>query len=503
VPLVVGPVAPVEPPRPVRYRASTAIDVAIDPAAVRAVVRIELTIHDAPLESFDIDPLPGWELVKAMLEGTDEPLRVEPGEGATRVRFPYPVEEGAVVTLLLEQANERKLTVVAAPAVHVHGAYRQEGEVGFRLDSTIEGTPGRVEGGGPADPGEVRLPGEAAAQVAFRFHRVPYVLEMALRYHEPRAVLTAAVERAVVRIVATGDGKTVVDAAYQVRNSRHAYLAVTLPQGAEPWGAFIDGRPVQIGQRADRPQVALVALPRPESTTGEPEPFVVEVTYFIKSAPVEDFSGWAFALPRIDLPISELDVEAYLPAELSYRAEEGPLEMVEALAAMPLDRWREVNGRDEDLKSGKAGNETLNNALWDQTAALSKGALAARFELPPEGTLLRWHGAIVLPDEAVRVEVSSRPVWFERLLWWGSALLLLAAGGLAAGGLGGWAASRRTLGWLLLGGAAAAGAIVVAGRFFVPVATSYLAFIGFVVVGIGIGGVNLFRFLGSLRRKEA
>ena len=206
-----------------RYRSDTGIDVAVDPAAVRAVVRIDLAIHDAPLESFDLDPLAGWELVKALLDGTDEPLRVEPVDGRLSVRFPYPVEERAGVTLLLEQPNERKLEVVAAPTINVHGAYRQEGSIGFRMDSTIEGSPGRVEGGGPADPGELRLPGGAVAQVAFRFHKVPYAIEMALRYHEPRAVLTAAVERARILVVALRDGKTAVDAAYLVRNSRHSY----------------------------------------------------------------------------------------------------------------------------------------------------------------------------------------------------------------------------------------------------------------------------------------
>ncbi|MBI5501200.1 MAG: hypothetical protein HY907_13220 [Deltaproteobacteria bacterium] len=504
-PTAVEPAAPAEPPRPVRYRADTGIDVAIDPAAVRAVVRIELSIHDAPLEAFDLDPLPGWELVKASLDGTDEPLRLEPADGVLTVRLPYPVEERAGLTLLLEQTNERKLAVVAAPAINVHGAYRQEGAIGFRLDSTIEGAAGRVEGGGPADPGELTLPGGVVAQVAFRFHKVPYAIEMALRYHEPRAVLTAAVERALVRVIVLRDGKTAVDAAYLVRNSRHAYLAVTLPPGAEPWGAFLGGRAVQLGQRADRPQVVLVALPRPEDAAGEPEPFVVQVTYFLRGDPVEDFSGWDFALPRIDLPIAVLDVEAYLPAEVTYRSVGGRLDWVAAIEAAPLAGWSAGDYRGTEV-AGKARDKSgeLENALWDQTVALTKGALAARFELPKEGTLLRWHGAIVLPDEPVGVEVTTRPAWLDRLVWWGSAGFLLGAGGLLALGLAAWAASRRRRGWLLLGVAAAsAGAVVAARALAIPVARPYLVFLGFVVAGVAVGAMNLFRALAAMRRGPA
>ncbi len=485
-----------------RYRAAAAVDVAIDPAAVRSVVRIDLTIHDAPLEAATLDPLTGWELVKASLEGTDEPLRVETGEAGTVVRFPYPVEDRAVVTLLLEQTNERKLTTVTAPMILVHGAYRQEAEIGFRLDSTIEGTPAKVDGGGPVDPGELRLPGGAVAQLAFRMHRVPYVVAMALKYHEPRAVLTAAVERALVRVVATEDGKTVVDAGYLVRNSRHSYLALTLPRGAEPWGAFIDGRPVQVGQRADRPQVVLIALPRPEASPGVPAPFVVEVIYFARRDPLDDFSGWLFDLPKIDLPIATLDVEAFLPATQNYASVEGPLDFVGALVSLPLAGWREGNYRGEVAGQEKTADQSvLANALWKGGDVVSRGALAARFELPEEGTLLHWHGAIFLPEEAVSVEATSRPTWFDRLVWWASAGLLLVVGALVAGSLGAWAARRSKRGWTFAVLALVVGAAVGGGSLFVPVASVYLVFIGFSVVGIAIGGMNLFRFLAGLRRQ--
>jgi hypothetical protein len=499
---VVGPMPQEEPPRPVRYRAAASVDVAIDPAAVRSVVRIDLTIHDAPLEAITIDPLTGWELVKASLEGTDEPLRVETGEPGTVVRFPYPVEDRAVVTLLLEQTNERKLTTVTAPMISVHGAYRQEGEIGFRLDSTIEGTPGKVDGGGPVDPGEVRLPGEAVAQMAFRYHRVPYVVAMGLRYHEPRAVLTAAVERALLRVAATEDGKTVVDAGYLVRNSRHSYLALTLPRGAEPWGAFIDGRPVQVGQRADRPQVVLIALPRPEASPGVPAPFVVEVIYFARRDALDDFSGWLFELPKIDLPIATLDVEAYLPPTQNYTSVEGPLAFLGAVVSLPLSGWQEGNYRREGNGKDKTADQSvLANALWKGGDVVTRGALAARFELPEEGTLLHWHGAIFLPEEAVTVEATSRPTWFDHLIWWASAGLLLVVGGLIAGTLGAWAARQRKRGWTFFVLAVVGGAGAFGGSLFIPVASVYLVFVGFAIVGIGIGGMNLFRFFAGLRQQ--
>lgn len=494
------PAPPPPPPRPARYRSTAAIDVAVEPAAVRVAAQLELAVHDAPLEELQLDPLPDWEIVKALLEGSDEPLRVEPAAEGLSIRFPYPVEERARVTLRLERANERKLERVEAPVLVVHGAYRQEGEIGFRLDSTIEGTPDRIEGGAPADPAEVRLPAGAVAQFAFRFHKVPYTAGMTLRYHEPRAVLTAAVQRALVRVVATPDGKTVVDAAWHMLNSRHSYLAVTLPAGVEPWGAFIDGRPVQIGQRTDRPQVALIAVPRPERAPGIPEPFTVEVIYYAKRDRFEDFADWTLPLPRVDLPVAVLDVEAWLPPDIVYEPREGPLQPAAAVPDLTVEDWRTGKFRDETAadRAREWDNQRLGN-LED----LARGTLAARFELPREGTLLSWHGVIFDAGEGATLEVATRPSWFDDLVWWIAAVLLLVAGGLLALSLGAWAAGRGRRGAGLLAGAVAAGAAVTAGSWFVPVADPYAAFIGFAVAGIAVGAVNLFRWIAARRPRTA
>lgn len=491
---------PPPPPRPARYRSAAALDVTVEPAAVRVVAQLDLTIHDAPLEEIRLDPLPDWELVKALLEGSEEPLRVEPADGDLAVRFPYPVEERAQITLILERPNERKLERVEAPALVVHGAYRQEGEIGFRLDSTIEGTPDRAEGSAPVDPSEVRLPGGAVAQFAFRFHKVPYVAGMTLRYHEPRAVLTAAVERALVRVVATEDGKTVVDAAWRIRNSRHSYLAVTLPAGVEPWGAFLDGRPVQIGQRADRPQVALIALPRPEIAPGIPEPFTLELIYYAKRDRFEEFADWTLPLPRVDVPVAVLDVEAWLPPDTVYEPRRGPLQLVETVAELTVDDWRTGKYRDESAKAetGEWEDKQLRN-LED----LARGTLAARFELPREGTLLSWHGVIFDAGEGATLEVATRPSWFDELAWWIAAVLLVVAGGLLALALGAWAAGRGRRGAGLFAAAVAAAVAVAAASFFVPVAGPYAAFVGFTVVGVAVGAVNLFRWIAAHRRAAA
>ena len=179
--------------------------------------------------------------------------------------------------------------------------------------------------------------------------------------------------------------------------------------------------------------------------------------------------------------------------------------MAAAIEAVPLDGWSAGYGVEATTvaKTGKLGDQ-MQNVLWDQTAVLTKGALAARVELPKEGTLLRWHGAIVLPDEPLAVEATTRPAWFDRLAWWGSAGLLLLAGALLALGLSAWAASRRRRGWLwLAAGALCAGAVLAVRMLDVPVARPYLIFLGFVVVGAAVGAMNLFRALGVLRRPAA
>jgi hypothetical protein len=475
-----------------RYRTDTAIAVSVDAAAVRAAVSARFVIHDAPVEWFVIEPLDGWELVRATVAGSDDPLRVEPEAEGLRLRFLYPQEDAVEVLLELERSNEERMPVVAAPVVAVRGAYRQEGRIGFRFDSTIEASEGAIDGGSPVDPAEVQLPGSIVPQRAFRFYRVPYRVEMGLRYHEPRAVLTAAIERGLVRVTAGPDGRTVVHAAYRVVNSRHAYLAVALPDEAEPWGAFVGGVAVPLGKREDRPGVVLIALPRPERAPGIPAPFVVEVTYFVPRPRFEEFGGWRFDLPRVDLPIASLDVEAFLPADLRYRPVPGAMRLVDAVTEVSGDGWRDTTATFEDEGRRLSGGEAEN-----RLSGMSQGQLAARFEIPREGTVLRWHGAVFLPDEAVSVEVTSRPRWLERIVHGASMLGWLAAGMLLAAAAGAYSRGRRGRAVVSAAAAAAvAGAVVAAGLLY-DTASPYLAFVGFAVAGTFVGVLNVLRWLGG------
>lgn len=482
-----------------RYRASTSIDVAVDFIAVRATVEIDLEIRDAPIESFDIAPLDDWEVVGVDLRGSDEPVRIEQSEGKATIRLAYPVADRAVVRLVLERGNEERIPELLVPVISVAGAYRQEAVAGVRLDSAIEGAVTAFDGGTPADPSEVSLPAGARAQFAFRFHRVPYSAGLALRYHEPIEVLAAAVDRATIRVAATRDGRTVVRAAYVVRNSRRSYLAVTPPRGAEVWGAFVDGVPVTAGAQGDRPGAVLVALSRVEFAPGVPRPSRVEVIYFLRGKPVEGFSGWSFEPPGVDLPVSAIEVAAHLPPDLRYRPKRGTLEPVEAWDEQPASGDKRGQDRLDRQDTGVAYGRVADDDLAGKPSpaageVLTRGALAAEFRLPEDGVLLRWRGSIVLPGERVVVEAASRPAWFDDVAWPVAVLLWLAAGALLAGAA--WTlpsrASRRR-GVLFALGACACGAALAALGLFAPVPSPILAAASLALVVAALAVVCLVR----------
>ncbi|MDI7269562.1 MAG: hypothetical protein QME96_16360, partial [Myxococcota bacterium] len=485
-----------------RYRASTSIDVVVDFVAVRATVEIDLEIRDAPIESFDIAPLDDWEVVGVDLRGSDEPVRIEQSEGKATIRLAYPVADRAVVRLVLERGNEERRPEVLVPVISVAGAYRQEAVAGVRLDSAIEGAVTAFDGGTPADPSEVSLPAGARAQFAFRFHRVPYSAGLALRYHEPIEVLAAAVDRATIRVAATRDGRTVVRASYVVRNSRRSYLAVTPPRGAEVWGAFVDGVPVTAGARGDRPGTVLVALPRVEFAPGVPRPSRVEVIYFLRREPVEGFSGWSFEPPGVDLPVSAIEVAAHLPPDLRYRPKRGTLEPVDAWDEQPAPGDKRERDRLSWGDTGVARSAGILPATDDLAGrpspaageVLTRGALAAEFRLPEDGTLLRWRGSIVLPGERVVVEAESRPAWLDDAAWPVAVLLWLAAGALLAGAA--WTlpsrASRRR-GVLFAFGACACGAALAALGLVAPVPSPILAVASLALVVAALAVVRLVR----------
>jgi hypothetical protein len=130
----------------------------------------------------------------------------------------------------------------------------------------------------------------------------------------------ANVEEARYEVLATIEGKTLVQARYAVRNNQRNFLKITLPQGAVLWSAALGGIPIRPGQAPD----GSVLLPLEKARSGDEAPaFAVELVYFSRGAAWSDRGQLKLTLPALDLPISRTGLHLYHPPSFHVTAETG------------------------------------------------------------------------------------------------------------------------------------------------------------------------------------
>jgi hypothetical protein len=146
---------------------------------------------------------------------------------------------------------------------------------------------------------------------AFRYHRkageLPRVALDVKRFPDA-AVLAAVAERAVVTTLVSAEGRTLTEVTLTVRNHAQPFLKVALPEGATLLSAEVAGEAVKPVKGDDGTRVPLL---RPGTRpTG---PYAVSFVYVHPGSPFAKRGEAAFALPRLDIPMSLVEWELFLP----------------------------------------------------------------------------------------------------------------------------------------------------------------------------------------------
>ena len=212
---------------------------------------------------------------------------------------------------------ERSLTdtKTSAPFLSFKNAQRETGEVLVEGAGTMELTV--TEGGGlkRMDVKEtsvyLRALAHSSPQAAFRFHRQPNeqpTLMLAWTRFPDSSVLAAVAESAAVTTLVTSEGKTLTEIKLTVKNQAQPFLKVALPPDVSILSAEVAGERVKPVQGPDGNRVPLL---RPGfRPTG---PYEVSFVFMHAGAPFAKKGGSELTLPSMDLPISMLNWELFLP----------------------------------------------------------------------------------------------------------------------------------------------------------------------------------------------
>jgi Carboxypeptidase regulatory-like domain len=299
-------------PREVRFLADTKTLISVNETEMRLAVLADITVIQGEPTQFQVDLPAGYEVT-----------------GVTGASLDSAQTQLGILTLKVTSASQRTHeflislagpiggSKVSAPIVEFKRAQRETGETLVEAAGTMEIT--ATEGGGlkrmdvkEANP-YLRSMAHYPPQAAFRYHKQPNetpTLALDWVRFPDGSVLAAVAESAVVTTLVTSEGKSLTEVKLILKNQAQPFLRVTLPAGASILSADVAGERVKPVEGPDGNRVPLL---RPGFRPTDS--YTVSFVFMHSGAPFARKGGAELTLPNMDIPISLLKWEVFLPEQ--------------------------------------------------------------------------------------------------------------------------------------------------------------------------------------------
>jgi len=296
----------------VRFLSDVKTLVTVNDEELRIAALADITVIQGDPRQFVIDVPAGYEITGAS-GATVDSSEVENGKLIVRLNASAPRSHEFLVSMQRPLSG----TKADAPIIGFVDTQRETGEVLVEGTGAMELT--ATEGGGlkRMDLKEVnpylRSLARFPLQAAFRYHRQPTempTLAMEWTRFPDSTVLAAVAEHAIVTTLVTVEGRTLTEVKLTVKNQAQPFLKVNLPKGATIVSADVAGEKVKPVQGPDGNRVPLLR------TGFHPNgPYEVSFVFMDSGAPFAKKGGSELALPSMDVPISLLEWELFLPEQ--------------------------------------------------------------------------------------------------------------------------------------------------------------------------------------------
>jgi hypothetical protein len=364
-------------PREVRFLSNVKTLVSVSEADIRLAVLADIDIIQGEPTQFEMGIPAGYEVTGtsgASVDSTD----VQAGILTLKVNAPAQRTQQFLISL------EKAITVTKAdvPFLTMKNSQRETGEVLVEGVGTMELTATESGSLKRMDIKEtnpyLRSLSRSPLQAAFRYHRQPTEnpsLALEWTRFPDSSVLAAIAERAIVTTLVTTEGRSLTEVKLTMKNQVQPFLKVELPAGASIVSADVAGEKVKPVEGADGQRVPLL---RPGFRPTDS--YEVSFVFMHSGTPFAKKGGSEISLPKMDVPITVLQWEVFLPEQYKVKDFGG-----DALAANLLP------------PSGPAG-EFSNMDLYAKIATGAVGDRVAPLQLMPGqigGYIIDPSGAIV------------------------------------------------------------------------------------------------------------
>jgi hypothetical protein len=409
-------------PREARFLSDVKSLVSVSEFDLQIAALAEVTVVQGDAEQFSVAIPDGFE-VTAVNGPSLESSEVQNGVLLLKVAGHGPATYQFLISLERPISN----TKAAAPILAFKNAQRETGEVLVEGQGTIELTAKESGSLKRLDIKEVnpylRALSRYSLQAAFRYHRQPNespALALDWARFPDSSVLSAIAERATVTTLVTSEGKSLTEVKLTVKNQAQPFLKVELPAGASVLTAEVAGEKVKPVQGADGDRVPLLRTAfRPAGA------YTVSFVFLHSGAPFAKKGGSDISLPKMDVPISILEWELFLPEQYKVKDFSG-----DAISDWLLpDRWKDfdrlqnfgsvvagvgggVAGGTFTTGAGTAGTVSMlamNGRNFTEPVALAPGVALSPGQLA--GYIIDSTGALISNARVQVQNTATRSTW--------------------------------------------------------------------------------------------
>ncbi len=403
---VVAPVVPKE----VRFLSDVKTLVSVNESDFRIAALADITVLQGQPARFVVDIPQGYEVTNAS-GATVSTSEVKAGQLIVYLNNGNQHSHQFLISM------ERSFTggSMKAPFLTFKDSQRETGEVLVEGAGAMELT--AKEGGSlkRMDVKETNPYLRALARnplhTAFRYHRQPNeVPTLALEWKRflDSPVLAAVAEHAVVTTLVTSEGRSLTEVTLTIKNQAQPFMKVDLPQGASILSADVAGEKVKPVQGTDGNRVPLLrANFRPNG------PYTVSFVFVHSGSPFARKGGSELSLPKMDVPISVMEWEVFLPEQYKVKDFGGD--------AIAMNEYPAVYGMGYGSGIGAGYGGGIGSGVMGGLAQISPGVVAGSFGTPTDtngafggaitGTVVDPMGAVIQGAQVKITNIANGASW--------------------------------------------------------------------------------------------
>lgn len=296
-------------------------------------------------------------------------------------------------SLLYESELSQEDKEILFPTLTLLDCERQEGYLALIAPPNIETTLTEEEGLNAIDPRELPKTLQRERSVgafhAFKIIDTPYKLQFDLKRHEELPVLVAMADQGLFTQVFLEDGKEISSVDLLIKNNGKHFLTFEPPKSAKIRSVEVNGEPVKPMEGAGD----TILIPINCEKSGD-ESFPIRFVWQRENSKLKSRGELELISGKIDLPISRIFWQIYLPEYYKFKKFKGNVKRVNHFSALKISE-------------GGAGHSYQKQKKMEMLDQMNQGQLPVSIELPKSG-ILHQFTALLLDQESLKLICSYK-----------------------------------------------------------------------------------------------